>query len=284
MELKIGKRVAEYRLVFFQPEPEDGERLCIGLLFSDEGNRRSLEYDSAFARVRCFAPTFEVGLLRFLMKSLDTQLHDHSLSLEQALASLGSQLSLSAERRVASPVSDATKMRLLERFVIRKEAKLSIAAMSEKVATDARFAAHLLSFARPLVQSTNRVIVENADSRRVLGRKIPGVGTVSLMIEAEGRLTVLDGVDLSIQGPKEAIARTGRVAHTFWQYGRYMGELMIPRRINRVAVIFNGVANPGPKYRDAQAFAREILAERSELLIEHDGKEDLSRLERLVLQ
>src|SRR5580692_10433539 len=134
MELKLGKSVAEYRLVFFQPEPEDGERLCIGLLFSEDGNRRALVYDSAFARVRCFAPTFEIGLLRFLMKSLDTHLHDRSISLEQALASLGSQLSLSVERRVASPVSDATKMRLLERFVVRNEAKLSIAAVSERAA------------------------------------------------------------------------------------------------------------------------------------------------------
>ncbi len=284
MELKIGKLLAEYRLVFFQPEPEDGERLCIGLLFSDEGNRRALVNDSTFARVRCFAPKFEVGLLRFLMKTLDANLRDRSLSLEQALTSLGSQLSLSTERRVASPASDATKMRLLERFVIRKDAKLSIAASSEKVAADMRFVSHLLSFARPLMKNEDQVVIENADSKQVLGKKIAGVGTVSLMIETNDRLTVLDGVDLSIQGPKEAVNRTGKVAHTFWQYERYMKQLINPRKINRVAVIFNGVSNPGPKYRDAQAFALEILSERSELLIEHDGQEDLSRLERLVLQ
>jgi hypothetical protein len=285
MELKIGKRLAEYRLVFFQPEPEDGERLCIGLLFSDEGNRRMLVYDSSFARVRCFAPNFEVGLLRFLMKTLDSQLQDRNLSMDQALASLGSQLSLSVERRVASPVSDAAKMRLLERFVIRKETKLlSSVAASEKVSANTLFAEHLLSFARPLIRNTKPMVIENANAEQVLGRKIPGVGRVSLLIETKNRLTVLDGVDLSIQSPQEAINRTGKVAHTFWQYGRYGAELVIPRKINRVAVIFNGTAHPGPTYRDAQNFAREILAERSEMLIEHDGAEDLSRLESLVLQ
>jgi hypothetical protein len=284
MELKIGKRVAEYRLVFFQPEPEGGERLCIGLLFSEEGNRRTLVYDSSFARVRCFAPNFEVGLLRFLMKTLDSQLQDRNLSMEQALASLGSQLCLSAERQVASPVSDAIKMRLLERFVIRKETELLAGAASHKVSANTLFAEHLLSFARPLIQNTKPVVIENAKSEQVLGRKIPGVGRVSLLIETKDRLTVLDGVDLSIQSPQEVINRTGKVAHTFWQYKHYAIQLVIPRKISRVAVIFNGAAHPGETYRDAQSFAREILAERSELLIEHDGAEDLTRLERLVVQ
>lgn len=284
MELKIGKQSAEYRLVFFQPEPEDGERLCIGLLFSDVDNRRSLVYDERFARVRCFAPTFELDLLRFLMKSLDHHLHNRDLSMEQALASLGSQLSVSVERRVASPVSDATKMRLLERFVVRKETAASIVEASEKAAADSRFVEHLLSFTRPLLKDTNRTLIENADSKRVMGRKVAGVGTVSLLIDFEDRLTVLDGIDLSIQAPNEAIKRTGRVAHTFWQYGRYAAELVVPRKIIRVAVIFNGASHTKSKYHDAQGFARDILSEQSEMLIEHDGAEELSRLEKLVLQ
>jgi hypothetical protein len=284
MELKIGKRVAEYRLVFFQPEPEDGERLCIGLLFSDEGNRRTLVYDSSFARVRCFAPNFEVGLLRFLMKTLNSQLQDRNLSMEQALASLGSQLSLSAERQIASPISDAVKMRLLARFVIRKETELLAEAVSQKVSADTRFAEHLLSFARPLIQNRNPMVIENANAEQVLGRKIAGVGRVSLLIGTKDRMTVLDGIDLSIQAPKDAINRTGKVAHTFWQYGRYAAQLVVPRKINRVAVIFNGAAHPGETYRDAQSFAREILADQSELLIEHDGAEDLTRLERLIVR
>ncbi|WP_433966791.1 hypothetical protein [Tunturiibacter gelidiferens] len=175
-------------------------------------------------------------------------------------------------------------MRLLERFVVRKETELLAVAASQKVSADTRFAEHLLSFARPLIQNRNPTVIENANAEQVLGRKIAGVGKVSLLIRTKDRLTVLDGIDLSIQAPKDAINRTGKVAHTFWQYARYAAELVIPRKINRVAVIFNGAAHPGATYRDAQSFAREILAERSELLIEHDGAEDLSRLERLVVQ
>lgn len=286
MELKVGKRVADYRLVFFQPEPESGERLCIALLFSEENGKRTLLYDNRFARVHCFAPMFEVDLLRFLMRSLDEQLRDQDLKVEQVLLGLGSQLSLSAERRVIAPITQEAKMHLLERFVIRKEFGAVIdfvAAESQKKQFETHLTEHILKFARPLLNGENRRFIENASPMQVLGRKLPGTDRVSLLIDMNDRVAVLDGVDLSLQTPKEVIRRTGKVAHTFWQYRHYAEELVFNKKVERVALIFNGTANPSEKYRDAQGFAREILAKESELILEHDSIEDLNRLEALMI-
>jgi hypothetical protein len=287
MELTMSKSVADYRLIFFQPEPESGERLCIALLFTEGTNRRTLIYDDRFARVRCFAPTFEAGLLRFLMKSLDEQLHDRDSDIDRILSGLGSQLSLSMQRRVAAPLNEKTKLQLLERFVLCKEHEeigLAIAAESDKVQIEARFTEHLLNFARPLLSKENHRFIEHAGPAQVIGRKVPGIDDVSLLITIDGKATILDGVDLSIQTPKEVVRRTGKVAHTFWQYRNHPSDSVFQKQVNRVALIFNGMANPGAKYKDAQEFARTIFERESELIIEHDNAEDLSRLESLILR
>jgi len=285
MELKIARDVADYRLVFFQPEPENGERLCIALVFTETNGRRTLLFDDQFSRVRCFAPNFETALLRFLMRSVEEQLRDAATPLDQSFLGLGSQLSFSPERRIASPITEKTKLYLLERFVTRddRDAMVPVDAVAyQRAEKNARFMAHVLSFARPLLGRGTGAFIERASSTQVFGHKLPGVGSVSLLISTQNSVTVLDGVDLSIQKPKEVVRRTGEVAHTFWQYGRYSKELVLPKQMNRVALIFNGVASPSSKYRDAQLFAKDILSKESELVIEHDDANDLRLLEELV--
>jgi hypothetical protein len=284
MEFKIAKSAAEYRLVYFQPEPETGERLCIGLLFMNEQGKRTLLYDRDFSRVRCFAPDFEVALLRFIMANLEEQLRNKYLTSDQLQFGLGSQIAFSAQRVVSSPISDSAKLHLMERFVLHKESEAPIStiqAESNRTATEARLRQHLLNFARPLARE-GRELIEHPGPRQILGRPIPGVSKVSLAISYDGKMTILDGVDLSIQSPKEVVTRTGKVAHTFWQYRRYSGDSVFQGRPNRVAFIFNGASNPEPLYRDAQAFAREIFENESDLLIEHDSTDELERLRQLA--
>jgi hypothetical protein len=285
MELKIDTAIADYRLVFFQPEPESGERLCIALVFTETNGKRTLLFDDRFSRVRCFAPSFETDLLRFLMRSVEEQLHDPSTPLDQSLLGLGSQLSFSPERRIASPITERTKVHLLDRFVTHgghDDLATAETASLQRVRRDAVFVAHVLSFARPLLNNGTWNFVERASSSQVFGQRLPGVGKVSLMISTQDSVTVLDGVDLSIQSPKEVVKRTGQVAHTFWQYGRYSKELVLPKQMNRVAVIFDGGESPNSEYRDAHLYAQDILSKESELVIEDDHLDDLRRLDELV--
>ena len=60
------KTLAEYRLVYLQPTPEDGERVCIAILFTDDG-RPSLAFDAALKRAKCLGERLDLDHVRSLL-------------------------------------------------------------------------------------------------------------------------------------------------------------------------------------------------------------------------
>src|SRR6266853_407973 len=87
-----------YRLVYFQPEPEDGERICVGLLFYDQG-LYSLVYDSSFPKLSCVAPRYGKATLKFYLDELEESLHRASPDeVEALLRKSGPQLLVSDVR------------------------------------------------------------------------------------------------------------------------------------------------------------------------------------------
>ena len=70
----MGSSLAgSYRLVYFQPVPEYGERVCIALVFNGEKGAEVL-YDPTFSKLKCLAPQIEPEAIKIYLETLSDNL------------------------------------------------------------------------------------------------------------------------------------------------------------------------------------------------------------------
>jgi hypothetical protein len=63
------ERVGRYRLLYYQPAPETGERITIGLLFEDD-EHAFLYYDKQFAKLRKLYPWIDSKTVGFYLDEM----------------------------------------------------------------------------------------------------------------------------------------------------------------------------------------------------------------------
>src|SRR5580700_2505389 len=108
----------QFWIVYLQPEPESGERIAIALAIRDNGFVR-FEYDNRFSKALCAFPSFDSKLLQFYLDSMERELASHrGETLESVLSPYAPQIIFSSPRRIAVPLSNSTRMSLLEKFVL----------------------------------------------------------------------------------------------------------------------------------------------------------------------
>jgi hypothetical protein len=107
--------VGKNRLLCYQPAPETGERIIIGLLFDDE-EHAFLYYDTHFAKLRKLYPWIDSKTLTFYLDDLRSALAN-TKSIEPVLNLYGPQLVPSDIRKVLLPITDAMVETLMEKFV-----------------------------------------------------------------------------------------------------------------------------------------------------------------------
>src|SRR5687768_4024367 len=107
MATSVTTAVAKYRLLYVQPDPENGDRVCIGVVVDDPSSRASVAYDTAFSKLRCVTHEYDFQLLRFYLDDLRLQLKSTS-SPETVLSRYSPILVSSEPRLVSAPVTDAT--------------------------------------------------------------------------------------------------------------------------------------------------------------------------------
>ena len=117
METSLIKSTQAYRLLYFSPEPETGERVCIGILFSD-GQHQSLLFDEKFSKLKCIAPGFEPSLALFYLRDVERELQQ-APDPDAVLRTYGSQLQTSTPREIVQPLTESLKLHLFARFVSR---------------------------------------------------------------------------------------------------------------------------------------------------------------------
>src|SRR5690349_17544822 len=113
---QLNKQVATYRLVYFQPEPEDGERVCIALLFNF-GRDLDLLYDRDFPKLKCLAPDVDPALVNFYLEEMVNVLRHSQSDVDVLIGSRTPQLAASEPRRVSWPLSDSARLQLIARFL-----------------------------------------------------------------------------------------------------------------------------------------------------------------------
>jgi hypothetical protein len=262
----------EYRLLLFQPDPETGERICVGVAIDGD-----LLYSADLSRVQCLSKKLGPEIIRFYLRDIrDSVIRSHGENIESTIKGYAPMFAVSAPRKVVSPVSQSTKLSLLRRFV-----EIGENPSASRMRNRKQFSGKLREFTSRVAIPFGQVI-ENARPADIFGERPRGfarVGRVALAVKKENHIVLVDGIDLNPLRPQDLLRACAQVVHTFWQYGR--APRPYGETLSRVAVLFNGSLHETSKTRDAHEFALDQFQKESDVTIEASSPTGAERLARV---
>jgi hypothetical protein len=264
------KRLGRYRLLYYQPAPETGERITIGLLFEDE-EHAFLYYDKQFAKLRKLYPWIDSKTVGFYLDDLKNALAK-TKSVEPVLNLYGPQLVASDARKVVLPITDALVETLMVKFVHPTLRGPHEAKQPDQVAIA------IQAYVKNRIHRDLHFHTE-VTAETILGRKAARVGAVALGLESGARWTLIDGVDLNVLTPKRAIDRADDVGRTFWHYSR-LSEEGQAGQIRKIGIVLNGLSHLKPQEHDAHDYALHRLESEADATIDAASTEATAKLER----
>ncbi|SRR5216684_2586795 len=277
MATEIKRQSGQYRLLHFQPDPEDGDRVCVGILLEEDG-KFTVVSDPKFKKLRCVAPDFEPELVSFYLHDLEDSLGRSREPVEITLRRCAPQLVVSEARSVATPLTSDKRVRLMERFVLpAKESQKELVQVSHAEATTSE---HLRIFLSEIAPWSVNTIIRNARPLDLFGMTLPNINPVAFAIKKPSKIVVVDGIDLSVMTPAKAVAKANRIVHNFWQYGRIREESLFEGRprIERVGVVMNGISPKTEAYLDAHDYALHQFRKEADVTVDAtsgEGKDQL---------
>jgi hypothetical protein len=273
MELQVMDATQEYRLLMLQPDPESGERVCVGIVLEDD-----VVFDAKLSKLKCFSHAFDLSVTRFYLNEIrDSLRRSRGMSVQQVISGYAPIFSCSAARRVASPVTETVKATLLRRFVMQENSELP---PSQPELNPARksFSTKLRRITTEYLQGSFDHVIENAKPSDITGRAHPEIGRVALALKRLDRVVLMDGVDLSSATSKKIINQSARVVHTFWQYKR-----LNTQNIMRVAVVFNGLPRERAIDRDTHDFVFDQFQLEADKTIDGSSLDITKQVSELLL-
>jgi hypothetical protein len=270
---------ASYRLVYFQPDPEDGERVCVALLVSVNRHFEML-YDQSFPKLKCLAPHIDPKLIRIYLDDMEVHLNRGSSDIDFLLRKHAPHLVTSQVRKLAWPLSNTDRIHLVERFLSREKGS----GWAEQRKAENDFKADLRQLVQGLAGGAFEELKEGAKPDWVLGRKIPQIKPVALAVRKRSAVLLIDGVNLRELNPTAAVKQVSKVAHTFWQYGRQIDQMDFSgiQSIRRIGVVLNGVKQTSPAWRDAHDYALQEFDMKGDLAVDAARPEHLKALEQEI--
>src|ERR1039458_372167 len=169
MALQLKKEFTDYRLLYMQPDPEDQERVCIGVLLQDETGKPEVLYDSRFSRLRCVAPGIDVDLVNFYLEEIRHALTSSPGDPAAVVDQFGPTFVTSQLRKVSVPLSDAGRLQLLERFVLHSPVRSLVAGEEAVMARPAEtaFADHIEGVVRSISTATFQRVTRQAKPQQI---------------------------------------------------------------------------------------------------------------------
>jgi hypothetical protein len=284
MDTELKKGTAKYRLLYFQPNPEDGERVCVGVLLEEEyGRSCSVLYDAKFPKVHCIAPHAEPELIKFYLDDLDDALRRSGDDPILTLRRYGPQLIASDERLVSLPITETTKLMLLERFV--GPCGVAIARLESAAAQTPRkdkFAEHIGLFVGKYIPHCD--IIRDAGPQEMFGRAMSDFGTIAIAVRRPRRTIMIDGVDLQLMSRGQAVSRANKVAYKFWQYGRLRSDeySLLQMPFSRIGVVLDGSIHRTKAYYEAHDFALHQFQKEADLAVDTLSGQGTKELEEVL--
>ncbi len=281
MATELKTQNGQYRLLHFQPDPEDGDRVCVGILLKEDGKFTVLS-DSKFKKLRCVAPDFEPELVSFYLHDLEDSLSRSHEPVEITLRRCAPQLVVSEPRLVATPLTPDKRVRLMERFVLpAKELQKELVHVSRAEATTSE---HLRIFLSEIAPLSAKMIIRNARPLDLFNLTLPNIKPVAFAIKASSKIVVVDGIDLSVMTPTKAVAKANRIVHNFWQYGRIREEFLFEGRpkVERVGVVMNGTSPKTEAYLDAHDYALHQFRKEADVTVDATSGEGKDQLRAML--
>lgn len=272
----MGDLKASYRLVYFQPDPEDGERVSVALLFT-ANSEVDLLYDPEFRRLRCLSPRTSPDIVRFYLDDLKTRLKEATPDIDGFILAQSPYLVTSEKRKVAWPLTDKIRLQLIERFLNKGSEVPSVVQESKPPKIDI-VNEHLRRLLTESAKISPGQLQENAKSEFILGRRVPQIRSVAFALRRDNGVILIDGVDLNFLSPQRAVNRAGRVAYTFFQYGRERQLVIYRSGVKRIGVVLNGASHRSPALKDAHDFALREFTQEADLAIDASSPDQLQRL------
>ena len=246
------KRSGEYRLLYYQPAPETGERIAIGLLL-DDGIERVVHCDWQFKKTLRLYRWVDAKILTVTLNSLSEVLASGGGSLEEAVGRFGPQFTASAPREFVLPLTSALVEILLDKFV-------NVTPLRERLEGTVKIdpvAMGIVALVKSLVGGSTRVHTY-VEPEAILWRNVGRLGSVAVAIKSATGWTLVDGVDLNVLTASKTIARADEVGRTFWRYSRLVAESDGPR-VRRIGLVLNGNSCLKPECREARDYALHRL-------------------------
>jgi hypothetical protein len=268
------KAAGAYRLLYYQPAPETGERIAIALLLED-GRNAFLHYDEHFAKLRRVYPWLDLAVVKFYLEDLRAALNK-STNIEATLNLYGPQLVASDSRRIALPITETLVDLLIHKFVLPAAKAANV---REERPLERPVDAVAQSLQAYVKSGAGRQLKfrAGADARTVLGRKAPGIGAVALAIESSSGWTLVDGVDLNLLTPNKTMERADHVARTFWRYSRETAHPNSPK-VHKIGLVLNGLSHLKPPEHDAHDYAIHRLEVDADEAIDAASTEAIAKL------
>lgn len=272
--------IASYRLVYFQPDPEDGERVCVALLFYTE-REVELLYDPKFPKVVCLTSKANCDLIRVYLDDLKMYLKSHLSDIDSHILRYAPHLVMSEVRKSVWPLSDRARLYLMRRF-LSKDKRVA----PDQMVKEGNVKTHI----RDVVKNATRdhiehLIKEDVSSQWVLGEKVPQIRPVAFALDRNNRIILIDGTDLTVLTPILARRRANDVALTFWQYRQYgqtQGYRLDRKPLFKIGVVINGTRTSQPSYKDTHDFVMHQFGEEADLAIDAASDRGLDTLKEAL--
>ncbi len=271
---------ATYRLVYFQPDPEDRERVCVGLLFNAK-NEIELLYDRKFPKLRCLAPHLDASLIAMYLDDMRAQISFKPSDINTILLRYSPYLLTSDVRKATWPLTDADRAYLIKRFLSKEG--YTDGESKPKAEKEKQIKKHLTELVQRFIGDREDSFKADAGPQWVLGERVPQIKSIAVALRRDNRTILIDGVDLHVLSPDPALKRINKIAHTFWQYGRLQHEFRFGRtEIERIGIVLNGAENPGVAYQDAHDFAMHQFRTEGDLAVDAASEKDLREFSKAL--
>lgn len=226
-----------YRLVYFSPRPEDGERVCVAVIVWDEGKIYYL-YDKNARKARGLSREYGIEVIGFMLQRLEEKATE--VALKGSVPEFSPQIQVSKPRVLLQSMDDELRNLLIRTYLSPQKRFRSPA---KQAGVSRRIEEFLSEFHVPKGSIIRRASAEQLFGKDAL-RHLPDElipGPVARAVNLSNGLLLLDGVDVHASTTALVVEHVGRVVHTYWQCKKAQ-ELLNNNagKLTSAAVVFNG--------------------------------------------
>jgi len=268
-----------YRLIYFSPRPEDGERVCVAIVVWDEGKTHYL-FDEKVRKARNLSRDYPPEAIRFVLERLegDVERIAHTGSVPE----FSPQFQVSEPRTLLKPMDTEVRNLLLQTYLSPQKGYRSPA---KQAGLSRRIEQFLSGLNVP-----SRFIMRRASAEQLLGenvvRRLPVElvpGPVTRVVNFADKLVLMEGVDVHSATSGSLVDHVGRIVHTYWQYKKAKEYLSNDRlNVTSAAIVFDGEGSTeNDKFTWRREYATEQFKKDADLTISPSapsGEENLRHL------